>query len=562
MRKLSYCYLIVLVFFINNKITSQQWDGLTYYSNSNSTIGRLVDTNSATIKTYNFTGGTGYSTHFLPGGDFYRSVVNSGNVLSGGGMTGRIQKLDYNGTILWDYTYSSSTYCLHHDICPMPNGNVLVISYDVKTATDVTNAGGTFVGSMWSEKIMELKPVGTNSAVVVWEWKVWDHLVQNVNSSAANYQTSIVNNPQLLNINYSAKKDWLHMNGVDYNPILDQIAISSHNLNEWYIIDHSTTTAEAASHIGGNSNKGGDILYRWGNPAAYSAPGSTILNVTHDVHWVKEGIPSEGDLVGVNNRGVTSPSSKTTIDKITSTRVNYNYSYTAGTAFLPTTYNARHTSTGYSSNMGSSNQFPNGNQMICLAMLGSIYEINSAGTILWTLNTSGSCAQSHRYSLCYLTNPAPSQPTISLSGIDLVSTPATTYQWYVNGNLIPAATNQTITPSTNGVYVVRTTDVNGCVYVYSAGYLVGQIPTGITSYQKSKQLIIYPNPSNGIFNILNNNPLITQINYTIYDLSGKQIINQKNNSVIDLTDYQEGIYIVKIQTNESQVETFKLNNIK
>lgn len=61
------------------------------------------------------------------------------------------------------------------------------------------------------------------------------------------------------------------MNGIDYNPVLDQIALSTHNLNEWYIIDHSTTTAEAATSSGGNSGKGGDLLYRWGNPAAYQA---------------------------------------------------------------------------------------------------------------------------------------------------------------------------------------------------------------------------------------------------------------------------------------------------
>ena len=81
--------------------------------------------------------------------------------------------------------------------------------------------------------------------------------MQNANSAKNNYQTSIVNHPELLNINYLPKKDWMHMNGIDYNPMFDQIVLSAHNTNEFYVIDHSTTTAEAASHSGGRGGRGG-----------------------------------------------------------------------------------------------------------------------------------------------------------------------------------------------------------------------------------------------------------------------------------------------------------------
>lgn len=553
MNKIKFTFksLAALLFF-SITTQAQQWDGLTIYSTSGSTNAYLMDTNSTNVKVWSFTGqgGTGYSTHLTPGGDLWRSVSNTGNVLTGGGMTGRIQKWNYAGTKLWDYTYSSSTYCLHHDHCPLPNGNVLVISYDVHTATDAYNAGATNSITVWSEKIMELQPVGTNSAIVVWEWKVWDHLVQNLYPTRSNYQTSIVNHPEKININYGLQKDWLHMNGIDYNPILDQIVISSHNLNEWYIIDHSTTTAQAATGSGGNSGKGGDILYRWGNPLAYQATGTKILNVTHDAHWIKEGVPNAGYLVGLNNAGSAGP--KTTVDQISVPRSNYNYTLALGSAYTPSTFNLRHTSTGYTSNMGSSNQFPNGNQMVCLAMVGSIYEIDAAGNVLWTKTTGGACPQSHRYSQCYISNAAPSQPSISVSGNDLVSTTGVTYQWYVDGNLIPGATTQNYTPTQNGIYVVRVTDSNGCVYAYSAGYNYALV-TGIKENQIAANLNVYPNPTNGIVTI--DDWYIKSIGYSvnIIDAYGKIVLTVMNDNKLDLSAFESGVYFVSIQTADGML---------
>jgi hypothetical protein len=542
---------------------SQQWNGLTLYSNSGSTLGYLIDTNSTVVKTWTFTGGnTGYSTHMTPGGDIYRSVANTGNVLTGGGMTGKIQKYNYSGTLLWDYTYSSSTYCLHHDHCPLPNGNILVICYEVKTPTEVSNAGATMSITVWSEKIMELKPTGLNTAAIVWQWNLWDHLVQNVNSSKANYQTSITDNPQLLNINYNLKKDWLHMNGIDYNPFLDQIVVSSHNLNQWFIIDHSTTAAEAAGHTGGNSGKGGDFLYRYGNPASYAVNTPTVLNVTHDAHWIPEGYPNEGFLAGLNNKAVTSPANKTSVDQISVPRVNYNYTITPGSAYTPTNYINRHLSTGYTSNMGSSDQFPNGNQMVCLATAGTIYEIDAAGNVLWTKTTSGVTPQAHRYSSCYINNAAPNQPTISLISNDLVSNSATTYQWYLNGNLITGANNQTYTPTQSGIYVVRTTDNNGCVYVYSSGYNYSLLTSIKTNNGVSNYITVFPNPTNGRLELNLNGINDKNFTITLLDNTGKVVYKIKNETIADISHLDSGIYILNLTTSDNVSINKKITLIK
>ena len=450
-------------------LQAQAWGDFTLYSLQNSTTAQLMNNSQTVVKTWQFLAAdkTGYSSHLIPGGSIVRAVSRTGNSFSGGPICGKIQKHDWAGNLTWDFVYSTTAYCTHHDIHPMPNGNVLVIAYEARTAAEATAKGATTGIVMWPDKIVEIQPTGLTTGTVVWEWKIWDHTCQNTDAAKPGYVTSIADNPQLLNINYKTAKDWIHMNGVDYNPILDQITFSSHNLNEWYVIDHSTTTAEAATHAGGLAGKGGDFLYRWGNPAAYSAAGTAILNVTHDAHWIPEGSPNAGRLVGFNNKGIATPTLTSVVDQVMPPRVGYNYTRATGAAFAPSTYDARHAASGYSSNMGSSQQLPNGNMLVCVATAGKVYEINSAGTQIWTKTLPSACPQSFKYDSCFVFNQPPAIPTITQSCAGLSLPAATTYQWYMNGDLIAGANAQTYTPTQSGAFVGRITDANGCVFRYS-----------------------------------------------------------------------------------------------
>jgi hypothetical protein len=550
---------IICIAAISNA-SAQQWGDYTLYSVMNSQSTVMVDTNNTTTTLHSWshasTAKTGYSSYLMPGGILWRTVARTGNSFSGGPICGEVQKVDWNGTILWDFVYSTTSYCTHHDICPMPNGNVLLIAYERKSAAEVAAAGcSTFSSEMWPDKIVEVQPTGATTGVVVWEWHAWDHLVQNTNASAANYQTSIVNHPELLNINYNAQKDWIHMNGVDYNPILDQVTFSSHNLSEIYVIDHSTTTAEAASHSGGNSGKGGDILYRWGHPVVYGASGTQILNVVHDAHWIKEGLPNAGYLAGYNNQGISSTQS--CADFISTPVVGYNYSITLGSAYTPSSFTLRQASGGYNSNMGNVQRLANGNTLLCIATSGIIKEFSPTGTLLWSKTATGAVPKAFRYNACYVSNPAPAIPVITESAGVLSSTAATTYQWFLNGQQIAGETNQSITPSQSGIYVVRITDSNGCVYQYSTGYNYS-FSTGIYSKEEEVHFNIYPNPTTGEINIQDAYLSGKKFDIFVYDAVGRLIIQNKNLYQLNLSEFENGVYYITLKPENAKTINSKI----
>ncbi len=526
---------------------AQQWGNYTLYSVQNGASTFLLDTNGTTVKTWTHTAAakTGYSSYLMPGGTLVRAVARNGNSFTGGPICGQVQKVDYAGTVIWDFVYSTTDYCTHHDIHPMPNGNVLLISYERKTAAEATQAGCSQSIEIWPDKIVEVQPTGATTGTVVWEWHAWDHLVQNANSAKDNYQASISAHPELININQSTSKDWMHMNGLDYNPMLDQITFSCHNLSEIFVIDHSTTTAEAASHSGGNSGKGGDILYRWGKPTNYGVTGTAVLNVVHDAHWIPEGVPNAGRLVAFNNYGTTA---KSTVDQVDAPETGYTYSLTSG-AFTPTSYTQRQICSAQSSNMGNSQQLPNGNQLICVATTGLIYEINSAGTTLWSKTASGSVPQAFRYDQCYVNNAAPAIPVITDNSGTLSASSAATYQWYHNGVAMPGETSQTISPTADGLYVVRITDSNGCVYQYSKGFLKGTIvvPSGIKENNDDNSVTVYPNPGKGLITV--NYPATGETTMIrVCDVYGRQVMEVKDQASLDLSTLSVGLYYITVSS--------------
>lgn len=554
---LSLCLLLSQVSF------SQQWGDYTLYSIQNSTSAVLLDTNGTNYHSWSFgsSARTGYSSYLLPGGTILRTVAKQGNSFQGGGMCGQVQKVDWDGNITWNYICSTTTYCSHHDIHPMPNGNVLLIVYELKSSSEVTQAGCKWAHSMWPDMILEVQPTGSATGEVVWEWHAWDHLVQDYDASKDNYGV-VADHPELLDINYNNSqqtKDWLHVNGIDYNEQLDQVVISSHFLNELYVIDHSTTTEEAAGHSGGNSGKGGDILYRWGNPAAYDASGSTIFHVVHDAHWIPPGHHRAGQLVGFNNNGVSA--TKSSVDIINPPYDGFNYEYTPGSAYAPSTYNWRHACNGHTNNEGGCHNLPNGNILVCITQAGFIYEVDSNNTLLWSKNLSGGgSSNARRYTKCYVDGTLIDAPLITEANDTLFSSYGVTYQWFMNGLPVSGGNNAYFVPLRSGTYQVKITDDGGCASELSEPFEFEMI--GIVEDDDSYSITIYPVPTHGIIHLDENFSAGDYSAIRIFDQSGRLVLERNPENSLDISHLENGIYFLVLEGDKMTALTAKIILVK
>lgn len=341
-----------------------------------------------------------------------------------GGPYGRIQKLSWDGKILWDFELANEKNILHHDFAVKPNGNILAIIYEAISYEEALAMGRAPHliphSGPWLEKIIELEPQGPRGANIVWEWYVKDHLIQDLDPSKPNYGNP-GEHPELFSFNtgdsipepisqdsldalramdrggrnltrFNRMSDIYHFNAIHYNPDLQQIAISSPELSEIFILDQSTTTAEAATHKGGKSGKGGDMLYRWGNPENYHHGDSTNrrLYYQHDVRWIEPGKPGAGNLTIFNNE---IPNGPDTLDYTAIYEIkpplqadgSYLLRETGdyGPDELEWNYVAKDTISFFASFISGAHRMESGNTFINAGPMGRFFEVTPENDIVW-----------------------------------------------------------------------------------------------------------------------------------------------------------------------------------
>jgi hypothetical protein len=580
--------LIILSCFLCFSGRTQQQEMYTFCVGSS--YAYLIDTAGTTsnyFKKWTLSSQTSYSAYFQKD-TIYQSVSYAVSGSPGmGGNTGKVRKIDWNGNIVWEYAASTSTTQMHHDICPMPNGNVLLIIYEEKSASPTT-VGSSSTLTVWSEKIIEVKPNGSTTGTIVWEWHLWDHLCQSAYPSVTStYVSDVSQHPELMNVNYEMQQDWIHMNGIDYNPTLDQIILSSHYLNEIYVIDHSTTTAEAATHFGGNSGKGGDFLYRWGNPAAYGLSGTgnnSNFHVIHDAHWVPATNPSWPNWMCVYSNQNSMEGGSGTVE-VALWQPPYDtingyvtYAYTPGSIIGPTSCIKPTIPSISASDLGNSQQLDNGNILVTKPSLmggsGGFYEVNGTGTTYQNVTVGTNHA--YRLKKCEVLGLFPtasaSASEICLGDVVILNSSATApaqtnpsymYEWSSDpSGFNSTSQNPSTSPVSAGTYEYTVSvSSGGCSNTASVAVTVETCSEVEDNVVIENEFNIFPNPTTGLINLDNDSSLNNDFEIIVYNGYGKIIINEKNSKILNLSEYSNGIYYLYVKT-EGKIMNKKIILIK
>jgi hypothetical protein len=406
------------------------FQGYTLFAPLTSKTTYLIDMQGRIVQTWEANGTPASGVVLLENGHLLRGGALGGEerAFGGGpGAGGRVQEFAWAGPLVWDFKLYNEKQLPHHDLTQLPNGNVLMIVWDKKTAKEAVAAGRQPEAQgdkhLLPDSVIEVQPTGKTTGKIVWKWHLWDHLIQDHDSSKSNYG-DVAAHPELVDINYgegliaqmmktkagqdklrslgylggspAAKKsqrvnsDWTHVNSVAYSAELDQIMLSTPAFSEIWIIDHCTTTAEAAGHSGGRCGKGGDLLYRWGNPRAYRAgtAADQKLFSQHNAHWIPKGLPGAGHVLVFNNGGRRPGGDYSSVDELVlPVEESGRYFRKAGAAFGPDqpvwSYSAPRKADFYSFFISGAQRLPNGNTLICAGALGTFFEVTPEKEIVW-----------------------------------------------------------------------------------------------------------------------------------------------------------------------------------
>lgn len=417
--------------------------GYTLFNGLMDTKTYLIDMDGEVVRTWTSTMPPGQSVYLTDEGHLLRTCRVREAKFRGGGQGGRVEEYDWDGNLVWSADLFSDLHCQHHDIEPMPNGHLLVLVWEARTHDDAVARGRDpkvlAQDQIWPDAVLEIVPEGTDSYQVVWEWHSWDHLVQDFAPEGRDFG-DVTTRPERIDINgehraqppLSAAErerlarveaemkalgyagddeeeeedaspsrvapgggrpgDWLHSNAIDYCPEYDLIVLSVRNFSELWVLDHSTTTAQAATGEGGRYGRGGDLLYRWGNPRMYGAGTAKNQRLFHQ-HDATFLVGADGVLsllVFNNGQGRPGEEWSEVLELALPFDPEHGFAREDGAAFGPQeptwVYDRYDGERFLASFISGAQRLTNGHTLVSLGPQGLVLEVDASGKTLWAFD--------------------------------------------------------------------------------------------------------------------------------------------------------------------------------
>jgi len=181
------------------------YDGYVLVNDARNNSVFLMNKDAEIFLDWNLNGGDLGNDCFLQNDGMLLSMIESDDPkILIGGFGGRIQLLDKDGGVNWDFIYSTNDKIIHHDAEMLPNGNILIMTWERKSNEQAIENGYKLDVELFPDGIIEVNP---NTDQIVWQWDAWDHLIQDHDDTKSNFGI-VSENPQRIDINYGNPKTY------------------------------------------------------------------------------------------------------------------------------------------------------------------------------------------------------------------------------------------------------------------------------------------------------------------------------------------------------------------
>ena len=363
--------------------TPSSVDGYTLFAPTGARTTYLVDNCGRLVRSWESDHLPGLVARLLPGGILLRAGRIPAPEFQGGGLGGTVERYAWDGSLLDACLLASDSLHAHHDVFPLENGNYLAIQWERHTAEEAMAHGRLPELTpewVWSERFVEVDPA---TCAVVWQWRVWDHLVQNTDPGLPNFGEP-ADFPRRFDINFQAAltggglgpgggalaaADWMHVNSIALHPESNLLLAGSRKWSEVWAIDRAT----------------GEVVWRWGNPQAYGrgTEADRQLWGQHDAQFVP------GGVLVFNNGWQRPEGDYSTVDFIPVPELATGQIPDPGSGpWAPAAATILHPGAPdpafWSPNLSGAQLLPSGGLLACEGATGRLTELDAAGTPVWT----------------------------------------------------------------------------------------------------------------------------------------------------------------------------------